>query len=98
MVNLSSLLLLLESILSQVDSFLPLCFLMGWPHPPHLPPTTFIPCKTAVDCVTHNYQKQRPIITFPSHCASTNFKTQEVLVLLPNYILWEGSRQAGVKI
>ena len=50
-------------------------------------PHRLCPLQNYCDGVTHNYQKQRPIITFPSDCANTNFKTREVLSLLPNYIL-----------
>lgn len=61
-------------------------------------PHRLCPLQNCCDSVTHNYQKQRPIIIFPSDCANTNFKTQEVLVLLPNNIFQEGNRQTEVKI
>lgn len=33
------------------------------------------PLQNYCDRVNHNYQQPRPIITIPSHCANSNFKT-----------------------
>lgn len=95
-VNLSSL-SLLRSILSQVDSFPLLCFLMGWPHPPHLPPTAFIPCKTTVTGQPTITRSTDPSLHF-HRTVQTVILKQEVLALLPNCILQEGHKQARVKI